>query len=81
LVVVTVLWAALLPVTLPLVAAADVVRGGPWPLVRCVVYLAIYLWCEVAGVTAAAIIWVVSGPWTGTPRARFLARNVALQAW
>lgn len=81
LVVVTAVWLALLPVTLALAGIADVVRGGPWPLVRCVAFLAIYLCCEVAGVTAAAVLWLVSGAWTGTPRARYLARNVALQAW
>jgi 1-acyl-sn-glycerol-3-phosphate acyltransferase len=81
LVVVTVLWVGVLPVIFPLVILADVVRGGPWPLARCVAFLTIYLCCEVAGVTAAAVLWVVGGPWTGTPRPRFLARNVALQAW
>ena len=81
LVVVTVLWSSLLPATLGLAGIVDLVRGGPWPLVRCVAFLTIYLVCEVAGVTAAALLWLVRGPWTGAPRARFLGRNVALQAW
>ncbi len=81
LVVVTVLWCLLLPVTLPLAALVDVVRGGPWPLLRCTTYFTIYLGCELLGVTAAAIVWLVCGPWTGTARAVFLRRNVALQSW
>ena len=38
LVLVTSVWLALLPVTLALAGIADVVRGGPWPLARCVAY-------------------------------------------
>lgn len=81
LVVATVLWLAALPATLVVAAVADLARGVPWAAVRCAVYLAIYLVCEVLGVAAAGMLWVVSGPWTGTSRARFLARNVALQGW
>ena len=78
---VTVVWLALLPVTLAAAAIGDLVRGGPWPIVRCVAYLTVYLACETAGVVAATVVWLTSGPWTGTPRATFLRRNVALQSW
>lgn len=78
---VTIVWLALLPSTLAAAAIADLVRGGPWPIVRCVAYLTVYLACETAGVVAAAVVWLTSGAWTGTPRATFLRRNVALQSW
>jgi 1-acyl-sn-glycerol-3-phosphate acyltransferase len=81
LVAVTVLWCLLLPITLSLAVLGDVARGGPWPLVRGATFLTIYLACEIVGVTAAAVVWLVSGPWTGTARAVFLRRNVALQSW
>lgn len=75
------LWLVLLPVVVVVAAVLDRVHGAPWPRVRCAAYLAIYLVCEIAGVVAAAALWVASGPWTGTAPERFLARNVALQAW
>ncbi len=81
LVVVTSLWLLLLPLTLVVAVGVDLVRGGPWPVVRCVVYLAIYLVSEVAGVAGAGVVWLTSGPWLGGSRERFLARNVALQSW
>lgn len=81
LVAATVLWLAALPLTLAVAAVSDVFRRVPWAAVRCSAYLAVYLVCEVVGVVAAAALWVASGPWTGTPRDRFLARNVALQSW
>jgi 1-acyl-sn-glycerol-3-phosphate acyltransferase len=77
----TSIWLLLLPLTLVAAAAADLVRGGPWPLLRCVVYLTIYLVCEVVGVVAAFGVWLASGVWAGASRARFLQRNVTLQAW
>ena len=77
----TALWLTTLPLVLVLAAASDVARGVPWAAVRCSAYLAVYLVCEVLGVVAAGVLWLVSGPWTGTPRARYLARNVALQSW
>jgi 1-acyl-sn-glycerol-3-phosphate acyltransferase len=75
------LWLALLPVTLVAAIVADLVRGGPWPVVRCVVFLAIYLVAEVSGVVAAGVLWLGSGVFAGGSRARFLEGNVALQAW
>jgi 1-acyl-sn-glycerol-3-phosphate acyltransferase len=79
LLLVTVAWVSLLPITLAAAAVADLARGGPWPVVRCCVYFTLYLSCEAAGVVAAFVLWLTSGPWTGTARARYLRRNVALQ--
>jgi 1-acyl-sn-glycerol-3-phosphate acyltransferase len=72
-------WIAALPVTLLVAAAVDLVRGGPWPLVRCVLYLALYLCCELLGVLGAFVVWLASGVWAGGSRARFLRWNVRLQ--
>ena len=77
----TSLWLLILPLTLVVAVATDLVRGGPWPLLRCVVYLTLYLVCEVMGVLAAFGLWLASGVWAGASRATFLQRNVALQSW
>jgi len=77
----TLLWLLLLPATLPVAALVDLVRGGRRPLVRCVVYLALYLACETGGVAAAFLLWIASGVWAGGSRARFVRWNVALQAY
>ena len=74
-------WLLLLPLTLAVAAIADLVRGGPWPLLRCAAYLTLYLVCEVVGVVAAFGLWLVSGTWMGASRTTFLRRNVALQTW
>ncbi len=81
LLLVTAFWLTLLPLTLLAAALGDLIRGGPWPLVRCVAYLAVYLVCETLGVLAAAVVWLTSGPWTGREHRIFLRRNVALQSW
>jgi 1-acyl-sn-glycerol-3-phosphate acyltransferase len=78
---VTSLWLLVLPLTLVVATVADLVRGGPWPLLRCTVYLTLYLVCEVAGVAAAFGVWVMSGVWAGASPTSFLRRNVALQSW
>lgn len=74
-------WVTALPLLLPIVAAIDLVRGGSWPLVRCALYLALYLLCEVLGVLGAFVAWLASGVWAGGSRARFLRWNVRLQVW
>ncbi len=75
-------WIVLLPATLIVAAVVDLVRGGPWPVLRCAAYLTLYLAAEVIGVLASFGLWLVSGPWTGTARGPYLRRNTALQsAW
>lgn len=81
LVVTTGLWLLLLPATLLGAVVTDLVRGGPWPILRCAVYLTLYLVCELVGVVAAAVLWLRSGVYAGGSRARFLRWNVALQSW
>jgi len=73
-------WLVLLPVTLAAAAVADLVRGGPWPVLRCAAYLTLYLVSEVVGVLGAFALWLGSGVWAGAARAPYLRRNTALQA-
>lgn len=82
LVLLTSSWLLLLPVTLVVAAVADLVRGGPWLVLRCAAYLTLYLVSEVIGVLSAFALWLASGVWAGAPRAPYLRRNTALQsAW
>ncbi|MEO6026983.1 MAG: 1-acyl-sn-glycerol-3-phosphate acyltransferase [Candidatus Binatia bacterium] len=80
LVLIASLWLLLLPLTLVVAAVADLVRGGPWPVLRCAAYLTLYLVSEVVGVLASFALWLGSGVWAGAPRAPYLRRNTALQA-
>ncbi len=48
----------LLPALLAVAAVADLVRGGPWVLVRSVLFLQWYLFCEVVGIAFALGITV-----------------------
>jgi 1-acyl-sn-glycerol-3-phosphate acyltransferase len=68
-----------LPLLLGVAAIADLLRGGPWPLVRAVTFFAFYLACESLGIIASVIIWLSGGTWLGIPREQYLDRNVALQ--
>jgi 1-acyl-sn-glycerol-3-phosphate acyltransferase len=73
---------ALLPALLLAGALADVAGRRPWACVRTVLYVGVYIACEVAGVAAAFLAWAASGVWAGASRARFLRWNVTLQtAW
>jgi len=80
LVLATIAWLALLPALLVLGALRDLVGRRPWVTVRCVLFFALYLGCELLGVVAAFAVWLASGVWAGASRRRFLAWNVALQA-
>ncbi|NNL66422.1 MAG: lysophospholipid acyltransferase family protein [Myxococcales bacterium] len=51
---------ALLPLLLALAAIVDLVRGGPWVFVRCVLFFEWYLLCEVAGVLVAGAIFLTT---------------------
>lgn len=71
----------LFPVALIVAAFVDLLQRHSWTWCRCVCFLALFLWCEVLGVTAAAFLWLVSGVWAGTSRHRFLDWNFRLQCW
>ena len=59
-----------LPVTLAAAAIVDAVRRAPWVLARMTVFVAFYLACEVAGIVASAVVWILSGVWSGSARRR-----------
>lgn len=78
-----ILLASLLVWFLPLLviaAGCDLLRRQPWTLARTLVFFIWYLILEVAGVAAAAAIWLVGGLRTGRGRESYLARNYRLQA-
>ena len=81
LLLITLAWITILPLTLATAAIVDVVRGGSWPVLRCCAYLTLYLLAELAGVVAAFGLWLGSGVWAGASRAAYLRRNLALQSW
>ena len=62
-------------------AIIDVIRGGAWVITRCVIFFPFYFSCEVLGIAASFIIWLVSGVWAGASRERFLDWNFTLQRW
>lgn len=83
-----------LPLLLPLAVLADALRGRRrWPTPRCLAFFIVYLTCEIAGVTAAAALWLGSAVWSRrgarrTPAARltglpdaYLHANFRLQCW
>lgn len=51
------------PVWLPLMLLTDAVRSpwGRWPRTRTLIFLALYVGCEVLGVLAAGLVWLVLG--------------------
>ena len=82
-----ILLAALVVVASPLwvVAAmlADVAaaKWGRWPKLRTLAFVALYLGCEVAGILAALLLYVVTlGGWCGGAD-RYLQANAVLQRW
>jgi 1-acyl-sn-glycerol-3-phosphate acyltransferase len=48
----------LLPLLLPLAVVVDLLRGGPWVFLRCVLFFQWYLLCEVVGLLVAFAILV-----------------------
>jgi 1-acyl-sn-glycerol-3-phosphate acyltransferase len=64
-----------------LAAGVDLVRGrgGVLPLTRALVFFAVYLLCEVGGVLAAGLLWVVTLGGKLTGAARWVELNAALQ--
>ena len=88
------LFVVTLPLALPLAAAVDLARGGRrWATVRCWAFLLLYLSCELAGVVAAAALWLghrlafgrgrrqtPAARLTGLPDA-YLRANFRLQRW
>lgn len=72
---------AALPVLFIAGLIVDFARGGAWIITRCALFFPFYFSCEVLGIIASFFIWLASGVWAGTSRARFLDWNFALQRW
>ncbi|HZM86557.1 MAG TPA: 1-acyl-sn-glycerol-3-phosphate acyltransferase [Blastocatellia bacterium] len=62
-------------------AASRVQSRWTWIITRCVLFFPFYFTCEVLGIIASFVIWLVSGVWLGASRVRFLDWNFALQRW
>jgi 1-acyl-sn-glycerol-3-phosphate acyltransferase len=71
----------LLPLTVAAAAVVDLVRGGPWVRVRCVLFFTFYLCCEVAGVVMALGAWLLSAILLGRGGDRFRRWNFQLECW
>ncbi|MEE4299177.1 MAG: lysophospholipid acyltransferase family protein [Pseudomonadales bacterium] len=77
---------ALITLTIPLWLPAALVAGwllpGARSAARVLGFITAYLWCEVAGVVAAFVIWLRHGRRTGPEGERaWIAANYALQDW
>jgi len=70
---------ALLPLLLAASLLADLARGGRLALARLVLFGAVYLLAEVAGLAACLALWLAFGPWRRADRSRFEALNFRLQ--
>ena len=70
-----------LPLTIPFAAVRDLIVRSRWAVVRCLLFLFLYLWCESVGVLACFIIWLLSVRWLGIGRTTFIEANYALQRW
>ena len=69
------------PLWLPLALAVDCITGK-FPLLprsRALVFFTHFLWCEVAGVVIATLIWFALGGGLLSGQKRFVAANAALQ--
>lgn len=76
-----VLLAVTLPVLLVLAAAFDAGRGKPWVTARALLFLVWSLTCELAGLLAAALLWLAGPILAGGSGERWRRWNFALQHW
>lgn len=70
-----------LPLTLALALVADLLRRNRFATVRAVLMAAVFLTCEMVGITVSLLIWMFSFIWAGGDRARFIRWNFNLQQW
>jgi hypothetical protein len=70
----------LLPMLLPLAALLDAIWRNHFATVRCLLFFAFYLCCEVAGILASFALWLADRL-TGGDRERFDRWNFVLQGW
>lgn len=70
-----------LPLTIPVAACVDLARQTPWGTVRSILFFAWYLGCEVIGIAAGFILWVVGRLAWRIPDERYLDWHFRLQLW
>jgi len=71
---------ALLPLTLAVACAVDLLRGGrAFIAVRCVLALTLYLVAEAIGIAASGVLWVADALWPGASVDRTETWNLLLQ--
>lgn len=69
------------PVLFPLAVVFDAFRSSKWALVRTLAFLVLYLVCEVLGILASFVLWLVGGPYISRDVEKYLEKNFDLQCW
>jgi 1-acyl-sn-glycerol-3-phosphate acyltransferase len=72
---------ALSPVLFPLAVVIDVLRPSKWAVVRMLAFLVLYFVCEVLGILAGFLLWLVAGPYISRNVEEYLKKNFDLQCW
>jgi len=72
---------SLTPVLFPLALIVDALRSSKWAFVRMIVFLLLYFVCEVLGILASFMLWLLAGPYVSQDVERYLRKNFALQCW
>jgi 1-acyl-sn-glycerol-3-phosphate acyltransferase len=69
------------PVLFPLALIVDALRSSKWAFTRMAAFLLLYFVCEVLGILASFLLWLVEGPYISRDVERYLRKNFALQCW
>jgi 1-acyl-sn-glycerol-3-phosphate acyltransferase len=72
---------ALSPVLFALAVVFDALRSSKWALVRMLGFLVLYFVCEVLGILASFLLWLVGGPYISRDAEKYLRKNFSLQCW
>lgn len=70
-----------LPLTLALSVVVDLIRRNRFATIRTVLMAAVFLTCEMIGITVSLFIWLFGFAWAGGDHARFVRWNFNLQQW
>ncbi|MDX2040316.1 MAG: 1-acyl-sn-glycerol-3-phosphate acyltransferase [Acidobacteriota bacterium] len=72
---------ATLPLLLLATFVVDLIRQNRFAAVRAVLMAAVFLSCEMVGITMSLLIWLFSFVWAGGDQVRFVRWNFNLQQW
>jgi 1-acyl-sn-glycerol-3-phosphate acyltransferase len=75
------LMVALTPVLFPLALIVDALRSSKWASVRMIAFLILYFVCEVLGILASFVLWLLAGPYISRDVEGYLRKNFVLQCW